>query len=110
MSSIFSTLFFISDSTNFHFAFFKFTIRNAYHAAALNQMTTAPLPEQIELHRDHMWRRDEELRVETELLIPLLTSASPPAGRDQPKFFRVRQTITRLERYDVMTHYDVRLA
>jgi hypothetical protein len=28
-------------------------------------MTTAPLPEQIELHRDRMWRRDEELRVES---------------------------------------------
>ena len=27
-------------------------------------MTTPPLPEQIELHRDRMWRRDEELRVE----------------------------------------------
>jgi len=27
-------------------------------------MTTPPLPEEIELHRDRMWRRDEELRVE----------------------------------------------
>jgi len=27
-------------------------------------MTTAPLPEEIELHRDRMWWRDEELRVE----------------------------------------------
>src|SRR5213076_3167437 len=27
-------------------------------------MTTPPLPEQIELHRDRMWRRDEEIRVE----------------------------------------------
>ena len=27
-------------------------------------MTTPPLPEQIELHRDRMWRRDEDLRVE----------------------------------------------
>ena len=27
-------------------------------------MTPPPLPEQIELHRDRMWRRDEELRVE----------------------------------------------
>jgi len=25
-------------------------------------MTTLPLPEQIELHRDRMWRRDEDLR------------------------------------------------
>ena len=33
--------------------------------AALNQMTTPPLPEQIELHRDRMWRRDEELGVES---------------------------------------------
>jgi hypothetical protein len=30
-------------------------------------MTTPPLPEQIELHRDRMWRRDEELRVESAL-------------------------------------------
>ena len=28
-------------------------------------MTTPPLPEQIGLHRDRMWRRDEELRVES---------------------------------------------
>ena len=28
-------------------------------------MTTPPLPEQIELHRDRKWRRDEELRVES---------------------------------------------
>jgi hypothetical protein len=27
-------------------------------------MTTPPLPEEIELHRDRMWRRDEDLRVE----------------------------------------------
>ena len=27
-------------------------------------MTTPPLPEQIELHRDRIWRRDEDLRVE----------------------------------------------
>jgi hypothetical protein len=28
-------------------------------------MTTPPLPEQIGLHRDPMWRRDEDLRVES---------------------------------------------
>src|SRR2546421_9712941 len=28
-------------------------------------MSSQPLPEQIELHRDRMWRRDEELRVES---------------------------------------------
>ena len=33
--------------------------------AAPNQMTTPPLPEQIELHRDRMWRRDEDRRVES---------------------------------------------
>ncbi len=33
--------------------------------AALNAMTTSPLPEQIEAHRDRMWRRDEDLRVES---------------------------------------------
>jgi hypothetical protein len=27
-------------------------------------MTTPPLPEQIKLHRDRMWRRDEDLCVE----------------------------------------------
>jgi hypothetical protein len=27
-------------------------------------VTTTPLPEQIELHRDRLWRRDEELRIE----------------------------------------------
>src|SRR6266850_2543845 len=35
------------------------------HPAALNPMTTPPLPEQIELHRDRMWRRDEDLRIES---------------------------------------------
>ena len=30
-------------------------------------MITPPLPELIELHRDRMWRREEELRVETAL-------------------------------------------
>jgi hypothetical protein len=33
--------------------------------AILNPMTTPPLPEQIELHRDRMWRRDEDRRVES---------------------------------------------
>ena len=28
-------------------------------------MTTTPLPEQIELHRDRLWRRDEDLRIES---------------------------------------------
>ena len=28
---------------------------------------TPPLPEQIELHRDRMWRRDEDLRVERDV-------------------------------------------
>lgn len=28
-------------------------------------MTTPPLPEHIELHRDRMWRRDEDLRIES---------------------------------------------
>jgi hypothetical protein len=30
-------------------------------------MTTPPLPEEIELHRDRMWRRNEDLRVESAL-------------------------------------------
>ena len=29
-------------------------------AAVLNLMNTPPLPEQIEFHRDYLWRRDEE--------------------------------------------------
>src|SRR2546423_8663509 len=33
----------------------------------LNLMTTPPLPEQIEAHRDRMWRREEELHVESAL-------------------------------------------
>ena len=28
-------------------------------------MTSPPLPEQIEAHRDRRWRRDEDLRVES---------------------------------------------
>ena len=34
-------------------------------SVALTPMTTPPLPEHIELHRDRMWRPDEELRVES---------------------------------------------
>ena len=34
-------------------------------AAAFNTMATPSLPEQIELHRDRRWRRDEDLRVES---------------------------------------------
>ena len=34
------------------------------HPASLNPMTTPSLPEKIELHRDRMWRRDEDLRIE----------------------------------------------
>src|SRR6266446_4345952 len=33
--------------------------------AILEPMTPPPLPEQIELHRDRMWRRAEDLRVES---------------------------------------------
>src|SRR5438552_14601229 len=35
------------------------------HHASLNPMTTPPLPEQIEAHRDRIWRRDEDLSVES---------------------------------------------
>jgi hypothetical protein len=35
--------------------------------SVFTSMTTPPLPEQIELHRDRMWRRDEDLRVESAL-------------------------------------------
>src|SRR5439155_23025918 len=51
---------------------FQSTIRNAYDPtpfpfaapAALIPITTPTLPEQIEAHRDRMWRRDEDLRIE----------------------------------------------
>jgi len=63
----------ISVWSKFSICIFQFTIRNAYEpitfpfadAAALDPMTAAPLPEQIELHRDRMWRRDEDLRIES---------------------------------------------
>jgi hypothetical protein len=42
----------------------KFPIFNLQSAI---QMITQPLPDHIELHRDRMWRRDEELRVESAL-------------------------------------------
>src|SRR5436190_23406420 len=40
------------------------TVLGSVAQPSLNAMTTPPLPEQIELHRDRMWRRDEELRIE----------------------------------------------
>ena len=35
--------------------------------SAPSTMTSLPLPEHIALHRDRMWRRDEDLRVESAL-------------------------------------------
>ena len=53
----------------FSICIFQFTIRNALSRPifpfAKRVMTTPPLSEQIELHRDHMWRRDEDLRIES---------------------------------------------
>ena len=57
----------------FSICIFQFTTCNALSPlispfadhAALDPMTTSPLPEQIEAHRDRMWRRDEDLRVES---------------------------------------------
>ena len=56
-----------SQIEQFSICIFQFRIRNAYEPAALNLMTGPPLPEQIEAYRDRMWRRDEELRVESAL-------------------------------------------
>ena len=60
-------------------------------------MTTPPLPEQIELHRDRMWRRDEELRVESAIdaerfienlfashYFPFINTITEPEERDIP--------------------------
>ena len=46
-------------------------------------MTTPPLPEQIELHRDRMWRRDEALRIESALDAErfIEDAGKPPAYR-----------------------------
>ena len=42
------------------------TVREpASRLAIPNRIGTPPLPEQIEAHRDRMWRRDEDLRVES---------------------------------------------
>src|SRR5213592_1909383 len=53
----------------FSICIFQFTIRNALSRPifpfAQLVMTSPSLPEQIELHRDRMWRRDEDLRVES---------------------------------------------
>ena len=53
----------------FSICIFQFTIRNALSRPifpfAQRVMTSLPLPEQIELHRDRMWRRDEELRIKS---------------------------------------------
>jgi hypothetical protein len=63
-----ATLFFISDGTNFQFAFFNLQFAMLIIAPPLTQsrgIGTPPRPEQIELHRDRMWRRDEDLRIES---------------------------------------------
>src|SRR5213083_2658065 len=48
--------------------------------AALNLMTTPPLPEQIEAHRDRMWRRDEDLRVESAIDAERFIEKKPKPG------------------------------
>ena len=52
-----------------HFSIYNSQGLSRYHLPfaqrAAPEMTTPPLPEQIELHRDRMWRRDEDLRVES---------------------------------------------
>lgn len=60
----------------FKFAIFQFIIRNAYHPAALNPMTSPPLPEQIELHRDRMWRRQ---KTETGVRLAIFDSSFAPS-------------------------------
>jgi hypothetical protein len=52
-------------------------------------MTTPPLPEQIELHRDSMWRRDEDLRIESAVdaerfIEDVPTGLNPISNRIQP--------------------------
>ena len=51
--------------------------------AALNQIPmhrTPPLPEQIELHHDRMWRRDEDLRVESAVDAERFIEKKPKPG------------------------------
>lgn len=69
------------------------------HSAALNPMATLPLPEQMELHRDRMGRRDEDQRVESAIdaerstedagLANTLTDARRPVH-----FGRIKVTLT----------------
>ena len=44
-------------------------------------MTTPPLPEQIELHRDRMWRRDEALRIESAVDAERFIEKKPNRGQ-----------------------------
>ena len=71
-----ATFIVISDRTNSQFAFSNLqsamlmtpTLSLLITPPPLTQsrcIGTPPLPEQIELHRDRMWRRDEDLRVES---------------------------------------------
>jgi hypothetical protein len=55
---------------NLHFSIYNSQCLSPHHfpfvdLAVLNAMTTPPLPEQIELHPDRMWLRDEDLRIES---------------------------------------------
>ena len=52
------------ESSKFSIYTFQFRIRTAFRASPI---TMPPLPEQIELHRDRLWRRDEAIRVENAL-------------------------------------------
>jgi hypothetical protein len=55
----------IFDLHSFRFTFIMSSRHFPLAHLALNPMTTPPLPEQIELHRDRMWRRAEDLRIES---------------------------------------------
>ena len=50
---------------NLHFSIYNLRCLSCRHLAQPSVPMTTPLPEQIELHRDRMWRRDEDLRVES---------------------------------------------
>jgi hypothetical protein len=64
-------------------------------------MTTPPLPEQIEAHRDRMWRRDEDLRVESavdaERFIEDVGFAKKRGGSGVRPIFRLFDTIAARE-------------
>src|SRR2546425_3476490 len=74
-----------------------------------NPMTTPPLPEQIEAHRDRMWRRHEDLRVESAIDAERFIEEQENRNRVRPAIFQQDSARSARQRKDFHPSRDARL-